>query len=142
MSERSLSGTQHEIHVHLVIGKDAPSILSAMNIAMNGFHIATDAAGDLAYRDRAGAGHRPQPRPPLRRADLPQKLGRRETDEGALHLALEGAAPPRLRGFRRVNPDRHRRHPRLHASICLRSNDPVETTLRRFNGVSLDLDTK
>ena len=77
---RRLSRSQHEIHVHLVIGENDAAIPGAienarlgerLDIAVYGFHIAADTAGDLPYRDRAGAGHCSQHSSPFRRDDLP-----------------------------------------------------------------------
>ncbi len=62
--------SQHEGDVHLVIRENDPALRGAienadlgegLDVAMNRFDIAADAAGDLAYRDRAGAGHAAPP---------------------------------------------------------------------------------
>src|SRR5580704_6462195 len=105
-------GAQHEVDVNFVIGKYDPAILVAvenprlekrLDIAMNGLHVAIDAPGEFADRDRAGAGQSTQDLPAFGRDHLPQQLRRGETDEGPLLLALKGAEHSRLRALCRGN---------------------------------------
>jgi hypothetical protein len=95
-------GMQDEIDVDFVVGEpdlavvgvvDDAGLEQRLDVAVHGFDVAADPAGDFADREWAGAGQRSQQLQSLGRDRFPQQLGAGEADQRPLVLALERMQP-------------------------------------------------
>src|SRR5918997_4145861 len=87
-----------------------------MNIPVHGLHVALDAAGDLADRQRALPCHDLQDLPALLRQRLPEEFDGGKRDMRALGLALEGTECASGYVLAGCNGKGHCGHSGLHSS--------------------------